>query len=103
MVQSELGRGYKANYAMSIAVNLFNYLACKTTEGGARTYVRAALTSPSEHGRHYTDYQTEEEYKHDVRHNIVGKEGQEMQAQIWKETLEILGESYPDVVSSIAA
>ncbi|PQE21035.1 short-chain dehydrogenase reductase family protein [Rutstroemia sp. NJR-2017a WRK4] len=103
MVHTDLGRGYGTNYAMSIAVNLFGYLACKTTEGGARTYVRAALTPPSEHGRHYTDYQTEEDYKHDARNSVVGKEGQEMQAQVWKETLDILGEHYPEVISNITA
>lgn len=63
MVKSDLGREYNTGVAMGIMINLWMGLACKTTEGGARTYVLAALTPSSEHGAHYTNYETEEKYK----------------------------------------
>ncbi|ESZ95980.1 hypothetical protein SBOR_3672 [Sclerotinia borealis F-4128] len=37
MVKSDLGREYNTGVAMSIIINLWMGLACKTTEGGART------------------------------------------------------------------
>ncbi|TGO70554.1 hypothetical protein BELL_0706g00050 [Botrytis elliptica] len=63
MVTSDLGREYNTGVAMGIIINLWMGLACKTTEGGARTYVLAALTPSSEHGAHYTNYETEEKYR----------------------------------------
>ena len=62
MVKSNLAREYSTSMAMRIIIALWGS-ACKTTEGGARTYVLAALTSPLEHGTHYTNYETEEDYK----------------------------------------
>ncbi|KAF7925349.1 hypothetical protein EAE99_006213 [Botrytis elliptica] len=59
----DLGREYNTGVAMGIIINLWMGLACKTTEGGARTYVLAALTPSSEHGAHYTNYETEEKYR----------------------------------------
>jgi hypothetical protein len=35
----------------------------KPTEQGTRTLVLAALTTPEENGKFYTNYQTEEEYQ----------------------------------------
>jgi hypothetical protein len=32
-----------------------------------------------------------------VQHNILGSEGQEMQAEVWKEVLTILEEKFPEV------
>ena len=63
MVKSELGRAYKTNYLLSIGVDLFSNLAMKTTEGGARSLVLATMTTPEENGKHYTNYQSEEDYK----------------------------------------
>jgi hypothetical protein len=34
----------------------------KPTEGGARTLVLTALTTPEENGKYITNYQTEEDY-----------------------------------------
>ncbi|KAF7947045.1 uncharacterized protein EAE97_004294 [Botrytis byssoidea] len=101
MVKSDLGREYNTGVAMSIMISLWMGLACKTTEGGARTYVLAALTSSSEHGAHYTNYETEEKYKNSVEHNIFGDEGQNMQVQVWKEILETVDKKYPDVVERV--
>ncbi|CCD44252.1 hypothetical protein ACHAO1_004544 [Botrytis cinerea] len=98
MVKSDLGREYNTGAVIGIMINLWMSLACKTTEGGARTYVLAALTPPSEHGAHYTNYETEENYKNSVGHNIFGDEGQNMQAQVWKEVLKIVDEKYSAAV-----
>ncbi|KAA8565042.1 hypothetical protein EYC84_010805 [Monilinia fructicola] len=102
MVKSNLGREYNTNMAMRTIISLWSNLACKTTEGGARTYVLAALTSPSEHGTHYTNYESEEKYKNSVKHNILGKEGQAMQKQVWKEIMRIIGEKYPTVIKRVS-
>jgi hypothetical protein len=48
---------------MSLAVNGFMTLAAKTTEGGARTLVLSALTTPEENGKYFTNYQSDEDYK----------------------------------------
>ncbi|TEY62503.1 hypothetical protein BOTCAL_0161g00200 [Botryotinia calthae] len=98
MVKSDLGREYNTGVVIGIMINLWMSLACKTTEGGARTYVLAALTPSSEHGAHYTNYETEENYKNSVGHNIFGDEGQNMQAQVWKEVLKIVDKKYSAAV-----
>ncbi|KAB8290649.1 hypothetical protein EYC80_008290 [Monilinia laxa] len=102
MVKSNLGREYNTNMAMRMGISLWSNLACKTTEGGARTYVLAALTSPSEHGTHYTNYESEEKYKNSVKHNILGQEGQAMQKQVWKEVMRIIGEKYPTAIKRVS-
>ncbi|KAF7953145.1 hypothetical protein EAE96_006362 [Botrytis aclada] len=101
MVKSGLSREYKTSVAMRIMINLWMGLAAKTTEAGARTYVLAALTPSSEHGAHYTNYETEEKYKKSVEHNISGDKGQKMQAQVWKEILEMVDKSYPAAVERV--
>ncbi|TGO30863.1 hypothetical protein BPAE_0003g01490 [Botrytis paeoniae] len=101
MVKSDLGREYNTGVAMGIMINLWMGLACKTTEGGARTCVLAALTPSSEHGSHYTNYETEKKYKNSVEHNIFGEEGQNMQVQVWKEVLEIVDKKYPAVIEKV--
>jgi hypothetical protein len=63
MVKSELGRAYRTNYLLSLAVDLFSNLAMKTTEGGARTLVLATMTTPEENGKYYTNYQSDDDYK----------------------------------------
>lgn len=62
MVKSDLARDFKTNMLMSVAVNAFMTLAMKTLEGGARTPVLAAMTSPAENGKYITHYQSEEDY-----------------------------------------
>ncbi|RAL64053.1 hypothetical protein DID88_003241 [Monilinia fructigena] len=101
MVKSNLGREYNTNMAMKMGISLWSNLACKTTEGGARTYVLAALTSPSKHGTHYTNYESEEKYKNSVKHNILGQEGQAMQKQVWEEVMKIIGEKYPIAIKRV--
>lgn len=63
MVKTELGRGYKTNFLMSFAVNTFMNIVMKTTEGGARSVILAAVTTPEETGKYIRHYGTEEEYK----------------------------------------
>jgi hypothetical protein len=63
MVKSDLGRAFKTTYLMSLAINGFMNLAMKTTEGGARTLVLSAMTTPEENGKHFTNYQSDEDYK----------------------------------------
>jgi hypothetical protein len=63
MVKSELGRAYRTNYLLSLAVDLFSNLAMKSTEGGARTLVLATMTTPEENGKYYTNYQSDDDYK----------------------------------------
>jgi hypothetical protein len=63
MVKTDLAREYKTNMLMSMAVNGFMTAIMKTTEGGARTLVLAATTSPEENGKYITHYQSEKDYK----------------------------------------
>jgi hypothetical protein len=63
MIKSDLARGYKTNAAFSLGIDLIMSLFFKTTEGGARTLVLAALATPDENGNHYTNYQSYEDYK----------------------------------------
>lgn len=63
MVYSDLGRQYKSNFIMTFAVNTFMTLLAKPTEGGARTLIIAALTTPEENGKYITHYQSEADYK----------------------------------------
>jgi len=97
MVKSDLGRAYKTSALLSFAVDMFMTLAAKTTEGGARSLVLSALTTPEENGKYFTNYQSDEDYKKAVQHNILGPEGQKMQAEVWKEVLHILEENVPEV------
>ena len=48
---------------MSYAVNSLMAVISKPTEGGARTLVLAAMTTPEENGKYITHYQTDEDYK----------------------------------------
>jgi hypothetical protein len=80
MCKSNLAREYKTNMLMyetpkelkvqgltrkrSFAIDSFMNIASKTTEGGARTLVLAALTKKEENGYFYTDYiGSREEYE----------------------------------------
>ncbi|CZR53256.1 related to alcohol dehydrogenase homolog Bli-4 [Phialocephala subalpina] len=62
MVKSDLGREYKTNFLISAGVDAFMNLAMKSTEGGARTLLLAALTTKAENGKHFTNYQSDEDY-----------------------------------------
>lgn len=35
-----------------------------------------------------------------VKHNVLGPEGEKMQAQVWKEVLDVLEENVPGVTST---
>jgi hypothetical protein len=64
MVKSDLAREYKkTNFVFSIGIDLIMNLLFKSTEGGARTPVLAALATPDENGNYYTNYQSYENYK----------------------------------------
>lgn len=62
MVKSDLGREYKTNFLISACDDAFMNLTMKSTEGGARTLVLAALTTKAENGKHFTNYQSDEDY-----------------------------------------
>jgi len=96
MVKSELGREYRTSFLMSAGIDVFMNVVSKNTEGGARTLVLAALTRKDENGKYITHYQSNEEYLKAVEKNILGLEGQKMQAEVWKEVLDILGERAPE-------
>jgi hypothetical protein len=63
MVKSELGREFKTNVVTSLAADAILTAVFKSTEGGARTLIYAALTTPDENGKYFTHYQSDEEYK----------------------------------------
>ena len=63
MVKSDLARKYKTNIVFSVGIDLIMNLLFKSTEGGARTPVLAALATPEENGNYYTNYQSYEDYK----------------------------------------
>ena len=63
MVKSDLARDYKTNFVFSLGIDLIMNLLFKSTEGGARTPVLAALATPEENGNYYTNYQSYEDYK----------------------------------------
>ncbi|KAE8452795.1 hypothetical protein EG329_013067 [Mollisiaceae sp. DMI_Dod_QoI] len=97
MVKSELGREYRTGILMSAGIDTFMNIVSKSTEGGARTLVLAALTGKDENGKYITNYQSDEEYLKEVEKNILGPKGQKMQAEVWKEVLLVLGERVPEV------
>ncbi|RDW62763.1 hypothetical protein BP5796_11065 [Coleophoma crateriformis] len=88
--------------AASVAVGAFVGLVCKSTAGGARTYILATLTTPSEHGKFINHYFSEEEYNTRIVKNITGEEGRKMQAVVWAEAIAILGESVPEIKKIVA-
>jgi hypothetical protein len=63
MVKSDLGRDYKTNALASFGVDMFMNIVSKSTDGGARTPVLAALTTPEENGKYITFYQSDVEYE----------------------------------------
>ncbi len=62
MVKSELGREYRTGILMSAGIDTYMNIVSKSTEGGARTLVLAALTGKDENGKYITNYQSDEEY-----------------------------------------
>ncbi|TVY43589.1 Short-chain dehydrogenase/reductase [Lachnellula subtilissima] len=99
MVKSDLAREYQTNFLLTMAVNSYMTLLSKTTEGGARSLVLTALTPPEDNGKYITHYQSDKDYKNAVQHNVLGPEGQKMQAQVWKEVLDILEKAVAGVKS----
>jgi hypothetical protein len=63
MVKSDLGRDYMKGAIMSFGVNMIMNLIMKPTEGGARSLVLAATTTPEENGKYITHYQSDTDYK----------------------------------------
>ncbi|TVY16932.1 Short-chain dehydrogenase/reductase tropG, partial [Lachnellula arida] len=99
LVKTDLAREFKTNFLMSMAVNGYMNVMSKTTAGGARSLVLTALTPPEDNGKYITHYQSDKDYKNAVQHNVLGPEGQKMQAQVWKEVLDILEKAVPGVKS----
>ncbi|RFU26032.1 hypothetical protein B7463_g10300, partial [Scytalidium lignicola] len=97
MVKSDLGRAHRTSFLMSLVVDIFNNVMTKSTKGGARSIVLAALTTPAETGKYIRHYGTEEEYKQLAEKNITGPQGQKIQAEVWREVLDILRNKYPKV------
>ncbi|RDL39022.1 NAD(P)-binding protein [Venustampulla echinocandica] len=97
MVKSELARHLKTNIIKSTAIDLIMTVLMKTTEGGARSVLYATLTTPEEHGKYITHYQSDEDYKLAVQHNVRSPEGQKMQERVWKEVVTILEENVSEV------
>jgi hypothetical protein len=48
---------------MTFAANVFMTILAKPAEGGARTPLLAALTTPAENGEYITHYQSNADYK----------------------------------------
>lgn len=63
MVKSGLSRDHRTSVLMGVLVDVFSHVAMKSTEGGARTLVRAALTTKEQNGENFADYQSHDEYK----------------------------------------
>lgn len=63
MVKSDLGRAYKTNFIFAFGIDMIMNMIMKTTEGGARSLVLAAMTSPEENGKYITHYQSDADYK----------------------------------------
>lgn len=63
MVKSDLGREYKTNFLFSFGIDMIMNVIMKSTEGGARSLVLAALTSPEENGKYITHYQSDVDYR----------------------------------------
>jgi hypothetical protein len=101
----------------SVGIDLIMNLFFKSTEGGARTLVLAALAKPDENGHHYTNYQSYKDHKKLVLYHVsslrasvaknsifraayksvFGPEGQKIQAEVWKEVVGILEKEVPQV------
>lgn len=63
MVATDLGRAYMTGPVLTFLINSMMSMIAKSGEGGARTPVLAALTTPEENGKYITNYQSDEDYK----------------------------------------
>ena len=63
MVKSNQARHFKTNAAVGVIADVYMTLCCKTAEGGARTVLKAALTTKEENGLYVTDTQSDEDYR----------------------------------------
>jgi hypothetical protein len=63
LVKSDLGRQYKTNFVVSFLADSVMSIISKSTEGGARSLVLAAMTTAEENGKYITHYQSDEDYK----------------------------------------
>ena len=119
MVTTDLGRAYQTNFILTHSINLLMAVVAKSSEGGARTPVLAALTTADENGKYITHYQSDENYKRyetllpfsllphitdmknrrDAEKTVFGPTGQKMQAQVWGEVMGALAEKVPEVKS----
>ncbi|KAG0646351.1 Short chain dehydrogenase atnD [Hyphodiscus hymeniophilus] len=95
MVKSDLGRQYKTGAVASFGVDMIMNIIAKSTEGGARTLVLAALAK--ENGEYITHYQSDADYKIAAEESVFGAKGQKMQAEVWKEVLAVLEMEVPEV------
>jgi len=94
--KSDLGRGFaKQGLMYQVAISIFSNLIAKTPEAGARTYVLAAMTTPEENGKYIRHYSTPEEYAERSSKVLTNPEGQKMQAEVWREILEVLESKVP--------
>jgi len=78
---------------------LFMWMFARTTEVGSRTLVHAALwgTKDDVNGRFLSDCRLMEESDYSI-----SKEGKEVEARLWTETLEVLQKADPRVQSIVA-
>jgi hypothetical protein len=63
MVATDLGRVYMTGPVISFFITRLMAIVAKSSEGGARTPVLAALTASDENGKYITHYQSDEDYK----------------------------------------
>lgn len=63
MVATDLGRAHMTGPVKTFILTGVMKFAAKSSEGGARTLVLAALTTADENGKYITHYQSDEDYK----------------------------------------
>ncbi|KIN05564.1 hypothetical protein OIDMADRAFT_112401 [Oidiodendron maius Zn] len=97
LVATDLGRAYMTGPIITFFANRVIAIVAKSSEGGARTPVLAALTTSVENGKYITHYQSDKDYKIAAEKSVFGERGQKMQAQVWKEVIGILAEKVPEV------
>lgn len=63
LVATDLGRAYMTGPIITFFANRVIAIVAKSSEGGARTPVLAALTTSDENGKYITHYQSDKDYK----------------------------------------
>ncbi|KUJ06422.1 NAD(P)-binding protein [Mollisia scopiformis] len=100
IVQTGIARSFGGGvWGMQCVAKAYMALALKAVPAdvGARSLVVAAKTTPEQHGTFRRPYLTDDEYEKVSAPFFKTEEAKEIQAEVWKEVVEILAAADPEV------